>query len=105
MLAGIRANPRARAGEAEAIVDETLGTTRHILSTTLTTMGGFLPLLLLTGGDFWPPLAIVIAGGVGFGVILSLLFTPAGYRLLYGGRQALAPRGTPGEPLLAETIR
>jgi multidrug efflux pump subunit AcrB len=87
VLAAIRANPRARAGDAEAIVDETLGATRHILSTTLTTMGGFLPLLLFTGGDFWPPLAIVIAGGVGFSVILSLGFTPAVYRLIYGRRR------------------
>ena len=79
VLAAIRANARARAGNAEAIVAETLGTTRHILSTTLTTVGGFMPLLLLTGGNFWPPLAVVIAGGVGFSVILSLLFTPTIY--------------------------
>ncbi len=92
VLAAIRANPEARAGNAEAIVGETLGTTRHILSTTLTTMGGFLPLLMFTGGDFWPPLAVVIAGGVGFGVVLSLLFTPAVYGLLYGAR-----RGSEGE--------
>jgi multidrug efflux pump subunit AcrB len=79
VLAAIRANVAARAGELEAIVDETMGATRHIMSTTLTTVGGFIPLLMFTGGDFWPPLAIVIAGGVGFSIPLSLLLTPAVY--------------------------
>jgi multidrug efflux pump subunit AcrB len=87
VLAAIRANPQARAGDKEGIVNETLGATRHILSTTLTTVGGFLPLLVFTGGEFWPPLAVVIAGGVGFSVLLSLLFTPSVYYLLYGKRR------------------
>jgi multidrug efflux pump subunit AcrB len=39
-------------------------------------VGGLIPLLLFSEGSFWPPLAVVIAGGVGFSVILSLVFTP-----------------------------
>ena len=38
--------------------------------------------LVLSGGDFWPPLAIVIAGGVGLSAMLSLFFTPAAYQLI-----------------------
>jgi len=38
--------------------------------------------LLLSGGDFWPPLAIVIAGGVGLSAMLFLFFTPAAYHLI-----------------------
>jgi len=94
VLAAIRANDDARSGMVDAIVAETAGATRHIVSTTLTTVGGFVPLLLFTGGDFWPPLAIVIAGGVGFSVTLSLFFTPAVYRWLHRQkplRQALCP--------------
>ncbi len=64
VLAAIRANPQARAGEVGAIVQATLGSTRHIVATTLTTVGGFLPLIFYSGGDFWPPLAVVIAGGL-----------------------------------------
>jgi len=82
VLAAIRANRDARAGDPDAIVTQTLGSTRHILSTTITTVGGFIPLLVFTGGDFWPPLAVVIAGGVAFSVTLSLGFTPALYRWL-----------------------
>ena len=82
VLAAIRANVGASCGDTAAIVRETMGATRHIVSTTLTTVGGFVPLLLLSGGDFWPPLAIVIAGGVLFSITLSLLFTPAMYRLV-----------------------
>jgi len=99
VLAGIRANPQARAGAADAIVEETVGATRHIASTTLTTVGGFVPLLVFTGGDFWPPLAIVIAGGVFFSITLSLGFTPAVYRLLHRRRwraaEAAAAGGVP----------
>ena len=82
VLAAIRANPKSRTGDAGAIVKETIKATRHIVSTTATTVGGFIPLLLFTGGDFWPPLAVVIAGGVGFSVTLSLIFTPAVYLIL-----------------------
>ena len=95
VLAAIRANAGARRGNVDAIVTETIGATRHIVSTTLTTIGGFIPLLLFTGGDFWPPLAIVIAGGVGFSVTLSLLFTPAVYRWLYGRTAANQPSTDP----------
>ncbi len=84
VLAAIRANPEAKAGNIQSIIEETIGCSRHIVSTTLTTIGGFIPLLLFSGGDFWPPLAIVIAGGVGFSIILSLGFSPVMYKLLLG---------------------
>ncbi|XOV80772.1 MAG: efflux RND transporter permease subunit [Aestuariibacter sp.] len=76
VIAAIKADPRARRGEPEAVVEATMGCSRHILSTTVTTVGGFIPLLLFSEGTFWPPLAVVLAGGVGFSIILSLLFTP-----------------------------
>jgi multidrug efflux pump subunit AcrB len=60
------------------------------LSTTLTTIAGFIPLILLVGGQFWPPLAVVIAGGVGLSIILSLWFTPSVYKLWIGRGKAKA---------------
>lgn len=76
VIAAIAANPEAMKGNAAAIVEETMSCSRHILSTTFTTVGGLIPLLLFSEGTFWPPLAVVLAGGVGFSVILSLVFTP-----------------------------
>jgi len=76
VIAAINANPQARSGDITQIVEETMGCSRHILSTTFTTVGGFIPILLFSDGTFWPPLAVVLAGGVGFSVILSLVFTP-----------------------------
>jgi multidrug efflux pump len=76
VIAAINANPKAKAGDISQIVEETMGCSRHILSTTFTTVGGFIPMLLFSEGSFWPPLAVVLAGGVGFSVILSLVFTP-----------------------------
>lgn len=76
VIAAIAANPEALKGNTQAIVDETMSCSRHILSTTFTTVGGLIPLLMFSEGTFWPPLAVVLAGGVGFSIILSLLFTP-----------------------------
>ncbi len=81
VLAAIRANPLARAGDSEAIIAEIIDSTRHILSTTLTTAGGFVP-LILAGGDFWPPLAVVIAGGVIGATLIALVYIPAIYVML-----------------------
>lgn len=88
VLAAIRANPKARAGDLQAIANAVLSCGRHLASTTFTTIGSFLPLLIFVGGQFWPPLAIVLAGGVGGSTLLALFFTPAAYRLLMVGRKA-----------------
>ncbi|MEO0365530.1 MAG: efflux RND transporter permease subunit [Pseudomonadota bacterium] len=82
VIAAIRADAGACVGDCEGIVEQTVGATRHIVSTVFTTIGGFVPLIFFSGGDFWPPLAVVIAGGVGFSITLSLFFTPAMYRIL-----------------------
>ena len=86
MLAALRALPPETASDPGQIIAATLHQSRHILSTTLTTTAGFIPLLVLTGGAFWPPLAIVIAGGVLLSVVLSLVFTPCAYLLMASGR-------------------
>jgi multidrug efflux pump subunit AcrB len=88
VLAAIRADPRAAAGDRTAVVDATLGCGRHVISTTLTTIGGFLPLLLLTEGDFWPSLAVVLAGGIGGATLIAMLFIPAVYILLHRRHRA-----------------
>ena len=62
---------------------EVIAASRHVLATTLTTIGGFLPFLIWIGGDFWPPLAIVLAGGVS-GATLIVLDIP----LLFESRAA-----------------
>jgi len=83
VIAAIRADTRARSGDVEHMVAAVTGSVRHLLSTTLTTIGSFVPLLIFIGGQFWPPLAVVLAGGVGGSTLLALLFTPAAYVLLF----------------------
>lgn len=87
VLASIRDNPRAAAGEHAAVIDAVMGCGRHVASTTLTTMGGFLPLLLFIGGDFWPSLAIVLAGGIAGATLIAVFFVPAAYVLLRRRRE------------------
>lgn len=76
VLSALRANDAARTGDVDAAEQVVIDATRHIISTTLTTIGGFLPLILF-GGRFWQPMATGIAGGVGGSAILALYFTPA----------------------------
>lgn len=102
VLAALRADPAAAGGDTEAIVRVTMREARHVLATTATTIGGFLPLLVFVGGDFWPPLAVVIAGGVGFSVVLSLLFTPAVFKLMSARRKTLV--GMPAKATLATVL-
>jgi multidrug efflux pump subunit AcrB len=75
VLSGLQQDSRAAAGDRAAMVDVVAGSARHILSTTLTTFGGFLP-LILGGGGFWPPFAMSIAGGVALSVTLAFALTP-----------------------------
>lgn len=81
VLAAILANEKAKYGDGKAIMEETYGCGRHVLSTTFTTIGGFIPLLIFSGGTFWPPLSVVIAGGIGFSLILAMFFTPLAYKI------------------------
>jgi len=81
VLAGLRGDEGVRAGDVDAAERVVFRSTRHVLSTTITTIVGFLP-LILAGGQLWPPLALSIAGGVAGATALALFFLPAAYRWL-----------------------
>lgn len=81
VMAGIQADQAAREGDREAIALVVSASTRHVVATTLTTMAGFTP-LIVAGGEFWPPLAITIAGGVTGATGLALYYVPALYIVL-----------------------
>ena len=96
VVAAIRGNARAAAGKIDGIVEAVTGTTRHVIATTLTTIGGFLPLIVIVGGDFWPSMSIVLAGGITGASIMALLFIPAAYRIL---RRWVAVEATEEQPV------
>jgi multidrug efflux pump subunit AcrB len=81
VLDAISNHPVAKTGNPKAIQQVVLHSTRHILSTTLTTAIGFLP-LLLSGGEFWQPLAVAIAGGIIGATFIALYLVPPAYYLL-----------------------
>ena len=81
VLSALRSDAQARQGNRQAMREVVIHSTRHVLTTTITTIAGFVP-LLLNGGKFWPPLAICIAGGVGGATLLALFFVPCAYLLL-----------------------
>ena len=76
VLSALKSSGAARSGDRQAMADVVVDATRHIVSTTVTTIGGFVP-LIVAGGTFWPPLATAIAGGVGGSALIALYLIPA----------------------------
>ncbi|MEM9344054.1 MAG: efflux RND transporter permease subunit, partial [Pseudomonadota bacterium] len=89
ILTALQADEGAAAGDREAMARVVTGSSRHIISTTVTTFGGFLP-LILDGGAFWPPFAVSIAGGVLLSTVVSFYFTPPMFALVHKRRAARA---------------
>lgn len=81
ILAELEDQDDARQGNIQRVVEVVSSCGRHIGSTTITTIGGFLP-LIIAGGGFWPPFAIAIAGGTLLTTLLSLIWVPTMYQLL-----------------------
>ena len=81
IMTALQEDPLALSGDIERIRELVVAQSRHIVSTTLTTFGGFLP-LILEGGGFWPPFAMSIAGGVLLSTVVSFYFTPPAFALL-----------------------
>ncbi|MFT6996061.1 MAG: multidrug efflux pump subunit AcrB, partial [Maribacter sp.] len=55
---------------------------RPILLATFTTVLGLIP-LYLSGGDMWEGMAVSIMVGLLFGTVITLLFIPSFYSILY----------------------
>ena len=100
IMTALQQDPRASLGDRAAIRDVVLASSRHIVSTTVTTFGGFLP-LILEGGGFWPPFAMAIAGGVLLSTVVSFYLVPPLYSLAIGRRPIAArvPAGGTDEPV------
>ncbi len=82
IMTALQEDDRAATGDPDAMADVVMRSSRHIVSTTITTVGGFIP-LILAGGGFWPPFAVAIAGGVTLSTVISFYFTPPAFRLVY----------------------
>jgi multidrug efflux pump subunit AcrB len=66
----------------DAIIGASLQRFRPILLATFTTVLGLIP-LYLGGGEIWEPMAVTIMVGLLFGTVITLVFIPAFYSLLY----------------------
>ncbi|QQX81724.1 efflux RND transporter permease subunit [Shewanella sp. KX20019] len=100
ILAELEEVPATRSGNVQVIVDLVSSCGRHIGSTTITTIGGFLP-LIIAGGGFWPPFAIAIAGGTLLTTLLSLVWVPTMYHLIMRPKKTTAADSS--LPLTAKT--
>ena len=82
VLSAINQHSEAKNCSQKAVGEAVLNSTRHVITTTVTTAIGFVPLILV-GGEFWPPLAVAIAGGVVGATFLALYLVPAAYMILF----------------------
>ena len=81
VLTALNEHPQSRTGDRSAVENVVAKATRHVITTTVTTIAGFIP-LLVSGGVFWRPLAIAITGGITGSSILALYFVPAVYLMI-----------------------
>ncbi|TXS92947.1 efflux RND transporter permease subunit [Parahaliea maris] len=75
IMTALQQDAAASEGDTGAIHRVVMDSSRHIVSTTVTTFGGFLP-LILEGSQFWPPFAMAIAGGVLLSTVISFFLVP-----------------------------
>jgi len=95
IMTALKIDDRASQGDLYAIRSVVMDSSRHIVSTTVTTFGGFLP-LILEGSQFWPPFAMAIAGGVLLSTIVSFFLVPPLF--------VLAGEWQPGEATSTEKL-
>ena len=77
----------------DAIVAASQKRLRPILLTSATTVLGLVP-MALAGGALWQPMAVLMMSGLAVASLLTLIFVPAGYFLLFrfDGKSARAER-------------
>ncbi len=68
--------------EKDAVITACLQRFRPILLATFTTVLGLIP-LYLSGGEMWEGMAVTIMIGLLFGTVITLIFIPSFYSLLY----------------------
>jgi multidrug efflux pump subunit AcrB len=73
---------RTQLGLREAIVAASCQRLRPILLTSATTVLGLAP-MAIAGGALWQPMAVLMMSGLAVASLLTLLFVPAGYFLLF----------------------
>ncbi|MEQ8972001.1 MAG: efflux RND transporter permease subunit [Coleofasciculus sp. C1-SOL-03] len=81
VLTALQENDQGRPVSWRAAREVVVHSTRHVIATTLTTIIGFTPLMFDRSG-FWPPLAVVIVGGLGGTTLMALYFVPSAYLLI-----------------------
>ncbi len=91
IMTALQLDDGAVRGGLYAVRRVVMDSSRHIVSTTVTTFGGFLP-LILEGSEFWPPFAMAIAGGVLLSTIVSFFLVPPMFVLANRlGKRRVAP--------------
>jgi multidrug efflux pump subunit AcrB len=99
VLSAFGEDPEAKRGDPRAVQRVVLKATRHVLTTTATTIIGFVP-LLVEGDPFWMPLSLAISGGMTGATLMALYFVPAAYVLIK--RKSFRAKGKQSKILIEE---
>ncbi|HAN28225.1 MAG TPA: acriflavin resistance protein, partial [Haliea salexigens] len=101
IMTALQEDSGAMTGGRYAVRRVVMDSSRHIVSTTVTTFGGFLP-LILEGSQFWPPFAMSIAGGVLLSTVVSFFLVPQLFVLFKHGGTHTMPQPLPATALDAQ---
>jgi multidrug efflux pump subunit AcrB len=93
VLAALLEDSLAQQGDRQGVREVVVHATRHMISTTITDMCGFFPLLFDSTG-FWPPFAIVMIGGLVGITQLSLYCVPPAFLVLARRRSKISSFGS-----------
>ncbi|GHD30300.1 efflux RND transporter permease subunit [Halioglobus pacificus] len=99
IMTALQLDKGAMTGDVIATRNVIMDSSRHIVSTTVTTFGGFLP-LILEGSQFWPPFAMAIAGGVLLSTIVSFYLVPPLFLLVSRKTPEALATSEPAEPTI-----
>lgn len=77
----------------EAVIDATIRRTRPVV---LTALAAILAMIPLARNMFWGPMAVAIMGGLLVATILTLLFTPALYAMVFRVRRTVVVENAQG---------
>ncbi|MGL4542816.1 MAG: efflux RND transporter permease subunit, partial [Polymorphobacter sp.] len=77
----------------QAVLDSAISRLRPMMLTALSTVLGLIPIAPTV---FWGPMAFAIMGGLMVATLLTLVFLPVIYVMVFGGEKAVEPGTAPG---------
>jgi multidrug efflux pump subunit AcrB len=95
LIVSIEEERATGASVMDAVLTSATGRLRPMMLTAISTVLGLVP---IAPTIFWGPMAIAIMGGLLVATLLTLIFLPVLYVLVFGGKREVPPAGARAVP-------